>query len=209
MKAAAARGLVRRLLWRLIVVTSVVLSGLVVTLWIRDWSSHEGLLRLEYWQADSILYSSRWVVGFDSTGAFGVANLRTSENTHGATIYQRAEAPPQGWAYFRESPDPGPAELLAIPDAGDIHWGRLRLGTETLGIGGSDGLVEKSRWLMIPDWLLATVFGVPPAVAAIRLWRTHRRRRRIGHCRRCGYDLRATPARCPECGAVPIADRPI
>jgi hypothetical protein len=40
--------------------------------------------------------------------------------------------------------------------------------------------------------------AVVPALALVR----YRRRAESGQCGMCGYDLRATPGRCPECGAV-------
>jgi hypothetical protein len=55
----------------------------------------------------------------------------------------------------------------------------------------------------LPYWLLVLLTGTPPlAWLAMRPWRWHPP---VGLCPRCGYDLRATPDRCPECGAVPAA----
>jgi hypothetical protein len=54
----------------------------------------------------------------------------------------------------------------------------------------------------VPHWFIALITALLPAT---RLYRALRRRQqnRAGLCRSCGYDLRATPTRCPECGAIP------
>jgi hypothetical protein len=62
--------------------------------------------------------------------------------------------------------------------------------------------------LTLPHWLLVLVFGVLPTVRLTRFIR-RRRQHREGCCQTCGYDLRATPDRCPECGAVPSVPSPI
>ena len=55
--------------------------------------------------------------------------------------------------------------------------------------------------VIIPDWFLFGLLMTTPC-----LWLFHRLRSRsrfaAGKCRACGYDLRATPECCPECGTT-------
>jgi hypothetical protein len=64
---------------------------------------------------------------------------------------------------------------------------------------------DRSTLITIPFWFcLALTVALPLAMTLFE--RRHRRaeRRRLGLCERCGYDLRATPERCPECGNTEI-----
>jgi hypothetical protein len=53
-----------------------------------------------------------------------------------------------------------------------------------------------------PVWLLLTLLTLLALRNEARA-RTRRWRARNGCCVACGYDLRASPDRCPECGAIP------
>ena len=68
------------------------------------------------------------------------------------------------------------------------------------------GSYTSKRWVLVfPHWAAFAATAVPPAFWL--LWRRRRlhRLRRRGLCARCGYDLRATPERCPECGTAAAA----
>jgi hypothetical protein len=59
-------------------------------------------------------------------------------------------------------------------------------------------ILDTMRIVWIPYWSLTTILAVPMLMAGYRGYR-HSRRVAAGHCN-CGYDLRASKDRCPECG---------
>ncbi|HEX4795096.1 MAG TPA: hypothetical protein VH370_14980 [Humisphaera sp.] len=69
------------------------------------------------------------------------------------------------------------------------------------GSNGKSSLIN----LLIPYWMLSLATAMLPAqrLSAWRVARRARQRKRLGLCTRCGYDLRASSGRCPECGAIP------
>jgi hypothetical protein len=61
-------------------------------------------------------------------------------------------------------------------------------------------VTDASIWkVIVPHWTLAIGFAAIPAGWLLNARRSPARLGE-GHCRRCGYDLRASPERCSECG---------
>lgn len=71
--------------------------------------------------------------------------------------------------------------------------------------GGKSGRWMVGRHVAMPYWFVAAVLTLLPLQWRLDVARGRREQRRhgAGQCRACGYDLRATPDRCPECG-VPV-----
>jgi hypothetical protein len=90
------------------------------------------------------------------------------------------------------SPDP------YRPQLGFLYIPRVESST-------GEGLGAITTIVVFPLWLPTALFGALPAWMLLAWARRRRRvgRHGAGRCRRCGYDLRASPARCPECGTVP------
>jgi len=72
--------------------------------------------------------------------------------------------------------------------------------------GGAPG-VGNGVNVFVSYWVLFLLTAIGPGLWMWGWWR--RRRWRQGFCRECGYDLRASPDRCPECGAVAVGSEEV
>jgi hypothetical protein len=85
-------------------------------------------------------------------------------------------------------------------------------GNRQLAYFGSSYALRGAMSVYFYEWSLGymlLLFSTSPLVAFFLIsgFRSYRRRHapRVGVCHACGYDLCATPERCPECGTVPKA----
>jgi hypothetical protein len=187
----------RRLL-RILVATatslSLVLCVAVCVLWVRSYGGGDNVLRIRGHRIDGFAATTHQQTLVAHRGRVRFA---IGEHTGYHQGRMNADAGPEfyrpQWSYGR----------LDATNAGweapsDTFWNRLGFAHWRDAWSSSFADMVDEAWVA-PIWPAAAAFGLPPAV-----WVLHRRRRHgPGLCPSCGYDLRATPDRCPECGAVP------
>ena len=84
-------------------------------------------------------------------------------------------------------------ELLDMAPLTDEAWAKIKTWPE-LWIYG------------VNLWIVVALSAICPGILLFRhhARRRHRKRQLSGSCVECGYDLQATPDRCPECGTIAI-----
>jgi hypothetical protein len=95
---------------------------------------------------------------------------------------------------------------LGIPGFYRISWQIKSTKNNSADTGVSRPLVlqDSGTALAMPVWIPAILFAIAPTYRLIVLRRRRivERRRAMGLCLNCGYDLRASGDRCPECGSA-------
>jgi hypothetical protein len=178
----------KRWLFNLAAGVSLVLSLVLISLWVRSCFFNNGIMWLgPYPRPDGPRFE---------------CFLLNSDRGEIRLLYQcAATTDVDGRSNWRKRGELGfslrtyPASDL--PRTGFWYW----LGFEW-NSGPWVGFLEKQWSIGLPHWVPAIILLLPPVVATFR-WRKQRRRKQEGLCAVCGYDLRATPDRCPECGTVP------
>jgi hypothetical protein len=168
---------VKRPLSRILVTLSLVLLAATVAMWTRS-----------YWRMDWLHRRER-----GRSNAFGIRLF------HGQLFVEfsrELSLALRGWAH-------GSLPLRHGDDLGVALYGNVTV-HRFLGFASVYDRGPRGRYrlfaIVIPLWPITLLLLLPPSISFARARR--RRRHRDHHCPTCGYDLRAPPDRCPECGTA-------
>jgi hypothetical protein len=186
----------RRRLINLVTGASLLLALAAALPWLRSYSGSDHFSRGRVIRSDSHSITSRYQ---SITWTGGSLRFALAEGTSFLTQPTMKSANPDApafWSYVRLG-------------RGRVGWDRPRVRSVWNRLGFyairndfmSSFADHREKGFVLPAWLAVAAFAVLPALRAFQMIRA-RRRFAEGCCPSCGYDLRATPDRCPECGLV-------
>jgi hypothetical protein len=133
-----------------------------------------------------------WTDVYSSAGAIGAGRMTLS---FGSAMPQ----PVQDWFARQQS---GSTGWRRAPVRVRGQWAENLLPRRMSIARAHPAFGSRQEFVQVPYWLV-TLFTLPLPAARARRWALRRRRRAQNRCLDCGYDLRATPGPCPECGRRP------
>lgn len=194
----------RRRLFAILSAFSLLICVLFAALWIRKHWVAERVFHINaqgrYWRLESTgqFLEAEVGKGWDSSATIPWHERRGSDQHYKISGFPSLVLRPQNQRWW------------------DIHYdygNERRYGVREESKGLEDVIYQllppvEYQVVFIPHWLPVAAFGLLPLLWLIaqRRWLIHRRRRRLGMCLSCGYDLRASHDRCPECGTAIPAD---
>jgi len=180
----------RRCLFNVFVVVSLLLFVVAMTLWVRS-----------YYRKDDILFPH-------PSGSNWAYVLKTYPGTLDLGTLQMWDAPLDAPHWKTEKVDALEMRLSRYWDSEHLTFGFAYIRTGFIGRTGSNTkYFGQWRELFASFWNFCVLTTIAPGIF---VWQATRKakRRGSGFCSICGYDLRATPDRCPECGTVPAGKKP-
>ena len=193
---------------------SLVLCATIAFGWPRSYWFADVLERSTNGVTASALHSRHELRVVSSRGSVAVTLTRrheqqlaprfhTDRNFKEFTLQQWPPMPFHHVGYSHATMEPEHVKLLRRTWYQKLGFNARTMSRSSMNRAGD---VERlSEWAVrVPHWALLLTTAAPAVVGfglvarAVRRWRRNR-----GQCESCGYDLRATKDRCPECGASP------
>lgn len=170
----------------------------VLMLWARSYRVVDAF-QLTTWTAGAPEPSAKCWVGSDR-GLLAAEIFREGHWVDRNTFVPEPLSRPASLRFLHQQRRSAPDAPPLSPNEDYGHWG--------LSVPSAGGSESVQNWhgigLTVHYWkavsFASAAFGASGLLIRWRLRRPLRRTAR-GQCTKCGYDMRATPNRCPECGS--------